>query len=301
MGENMNFFEDAKQRDGLYATAWGALREGHAEGQTPDAAATAAAAFIPLVAARIAALHEALAGLGLSAAQPREDSIRLVGMTEKVVQLAFQDKATDRDINLDLAWNGNAFLAGRRYESSMSRVSLSDAEITRTSILRVDIERTNAAIVVTFLTLDGKDARIHIAAKTPLDPTLEGKVPLAAIETLKARPPSASLADLCRRAMGCAERAGAGKGLFSRLLDAPARRAHADQQTLSAYLAKPSDAGLEAQAWAKTPQVMRNVAETVVRRLSEDAETEAPILVRALIVITVGQILARVDAPPPTP
>ena len=288
----MNFFEDAKQRDDLYVMAWGNLRDAHQAGQPPETIATAAAAFIPLVAARIAALHEALAGLGLSAAEPREDTIRLVGLTEKVVQLAFLDNASGREISLDLAWNGNAFLAGRRYESSMSRVSLSDAEITRTSILRVDIERSNAAIVITFLTLDGKDSRIHIPAKTPLDSVVEGKVPQASLDTLRARPATASLAALCRQTLACAERAGANKGFFSRLMDGQARQAHADHDLLSTYLKEKNDIAAETKGWTQSPLMLHQVAEAIIRRLSADAETGAPVLIRALVVIAIGRTLS---------
>lgn len=286
----MNFFDNAKQRDDLYAMAWGKLRDAHAEGQAPATVTAAAAGFIPLVAARISALHEALRGLGLPTAELREDSVRLIGMTEKVVQIAIQDTA-NQEIKLDLTWNGNAFLAGRRYESSLSRVSLTDAEIARTAILRVDIDRAKSTITITFLTLDGKDARIHIDAAQPLAPKLEGKVPEVSRDALRAH---ASLSDLCRIAIGCAERAGALKGFFSRLMDDKAGQARSDLHALSAFLAEKTDAESEPEAWARSPDRLRQVAEAVIRCLSNDHETWAPVMIRALIVIAIGQILAPV-------
>ena len=291
----MNFFEDAKQRDDLFATAWGKLRDAHAEGQSQDAIVTAAKAFAPLAGARIAALHEALRGLGLSAVEPCEDTIHVVGVTEKVVQIAFEDKATKQDIKLDIAWNGNAFLAGRRYEASLSRVSLSDAEIARTSILRVDIERAHAAMTITFLTLDGRDARIRIDAGQPLDPKMEGKLPKASIETLLARPPTASLAALSELAMKSAERAGSGKGFLARLMDGRARQARADLEIMSGYLAEKTDTKAEIEGWKQKPDALRQLSESILRRLSEDDEVGAPVLVRAITVIAVGRILALAE------
>lgn len=294
----MNFFEDGKQRDDLYAAAWSKLHGAHMDGAPADMTAAAAAALLPLVTARIAALHEALAGLGLPVAEIREDTARVIGITEKVVQIAFLDTAGNREINMDLTWNGHAFLAGRRYEASMSRVSLSDAEIARTAILRVDIDRAGACVVITFLTLDGRDARIRINARQPFDPIVEGVVPQAALEALGNRPATASLAHLCRNAAACAERAGANKGFFSRLLDGPARQARADFDILSAYLAGQPDAKSEPDKWSQSPQVLKHAAEALIRRLSLDGQIEAVRLIRVLIVVAVGRILAAGTAPP---
>ena len=291
----MNFFEDAKQRDDHFAAAWGKLRDAHNEGQSQDTIAAAAKAFAPLVGARIAALHEVLRGLGLSAVEPCEKTIHVVGITEKVVQLAFEDLGTKQEIKLDIAWNGNAFLAGRRYEASLSRVSLSDAEITRTSILRVDIDRTHAALVITFLTLDGRDARIHVDAARPLDPKVEGKVPKASIETLLSRPPTASLAALSSLAMEAAERAGAGKGFLARLMNGSARQAHADLTTMSSYLAQKPDTKAEIEGWKQAPDSQRILAEAILRRLSGDSQIEAPVLIRALTIIAISRVLALAE------
>jgi hypothetical protein len=279
----MNLLNDVKQSDDLYAKAWGRLRDAHTEGQTLETVTAAATAVLPLVAARISALHEALRGLGLPAVELRDDSAHLTGVTDKVVQLAFQD-TTDRNITLDLAWNGNAFLAGRRYESSLSRVSLSDAEIARTAILRVDIDRAKSSITVTFLTLDGKDARIHIDATHPLAPEVEGKIPDISWDVLRAH---ASLSDLCSQAIACAQRAGALKGFLSRLMDDTARQARSDLNLLSSYLADKQNSGPDA-----APHLLRQLAEAVIRRLSADPETGEPLLVRALIIIAIGQIPA---------
>ena len=291
----MNFFEDAKQRDDHFTAAWGKLSDAHTEGQSQDAIAAAAKAFAPLVGARIAALHEVLRGLGLSAVEPCEKTIHVIGITEKVVQLAFEDLGTKQEIKLDIAWNGNAFLAGRRYEASLSRVSLSDAEITRTSILRVDIDRTHAALIITFLTLDGRDARIHVDATHPLDPKVEGKVPKASTQTLLSRPPSASLAALSSLAIEAAERAGAGKGFLARLMDGSARQAHADRTTMSNYLAQNPDSKAEIEGWKQTPDVQRALAEAILRRLSADSQIEAPVLIRALTIIAISRVLALAE------
>ena len=288
----MNFFEDGKQRDDLYAAAWSKLHDAHSNGAPAEITSQAATALVPLVTARIAALHEGLAGLGLSAADIREDSARLVGITEKVVQIAFFDTASNREINMDLTWNGHAFLAGRRYEASMSRVSLSDAEIARTSILRLDIDRAGACIVVTFLTLDGRDARIRIDARHPFDPIVEGVVPQAALQVLGDRPATASLAHLGQMAAACAERGGAGKGFFSRLLDGKASQARTDLDRITAYLAGQHAAKGEPTAWSQSPQVMKQLSESLIRCLSIDSQTEAVCLVRALIIVAVGQALA---------
>jgi hypothetical protein len=286
----MNFLNDAAQSDDLYATAWGKLRDAHAEGQAPATVAIAATEYLPLVSTRIAALHEALRGLGLPAAELSENSVRLVGMTDKAVQLAFRD-VRNQEVSLDLAWNGNAFLAGRRYESSLSRVSLSDAEIARTAILRIDIDRVKSVIAVTFLSPDGRDARILIDVTQPFAPTVEGKVPEMSRSILKMH---ASLTDLCRPAIGSAERAGAQKGFFSRLLDSKASQARSDARVLSAFLAENRDSEAERAAWAQHPHLLRTVGEAIIRRLSDDP-TQAPLLIRGLVVIAIGQILALND------
>jgi len=284
----MNFLNDAAQSDDLYAAAWAKLRDAHTEGQAPASIAAAATECLPLVTTRIAVLHEALRGLGLPAAELGKNTVRLVGMTDKAVQLAFRD-TTNQEVNLDLAWNGNAFLTGRRYEASLSRVSLSDAEIARTAILRIDVDRLKSIITVTFLSPDGRDARIHVDASQPFDPKVEGKVPEVSRDVLKTH---ASLADLCRLAIGCAERAGAEKGFFSRLLDSKASQARSDLRVLSAFLAENRDADAERAAWGQHPHLLRTVAEAIIRRLSDDPEIQAAVLIRALVVIAVSQILA---------
>ncbi|MBI3446687.1 MAG: hypothetical protein HY055_15335 [Magnetospirillum sp.] len=288
----MNFFDDTNQRDDLYNAAWARLRAAHDEGQPAEAIAAAAAGFVPMVAARVTALQEGLRGLGLPAAEPKPNTLRLVSVTDKVLQFAFRDIASDKETNLDLAWNGNAFLAGRRYEASLSRVSLSDAEIARTSLLRIDIDRINTSVIVTFLTLDGRDARIHMDARAPLEPVLEGIIPQASRDSLRTRPEAATLAALCRQADQCADRAGASKSFFARLLDGQARQARADHEALDAYLSQAADPAMEIDSWTKTPHLTRLAAKAMIQRLSADRETEAPTLIRALVVVGISKALS---------
>ncbi len=290
----MNSLVEAAQRDDAYADCWSRLQDALDQGTGVEGAVAAAADFPAIVAARLAALHNALWALGLPAADLGEESGRLAAVSEKFVTLTFADAAA-RETKMEMARNGSAFLGGRRYEAALSRVSLSDAEIARTSILRVDIDRSHGAVIVTFLTLDGRPARLRMEAAHPGTALVEGRIPEAAHQTMKARPDSASLAEPARVAIAATERREAGKGFFHRLFDGAARRAHADLRILAEYCASPCRSADESGNWAQRPEAMRQVAEALVRRLSAEGAAASATLVRALVAAGIGSLLG---APP---
>ncbi len=292
----MNSFVDATQHDDAYAESWGRLHDALDQGLDVAAIARAAADFPALAAARITTLHQALWALGLPGVALQGESGRLAAVSDKFITLAFADSA-GREVTMEIGRNGSAFLGGRRYEASLSRVSLSDAEIARTSILRVDIDRSHGAVILTFLTFDGHPARLRMEAARPADPVSEGSIPDAAYATIKARPAAASLAEMARLAIAAGERSGAGKGFWQRLVDGAARRAHADLGTLAAYCASPSTIADEGGNWAQRPEVMRQVAEALVRRLS--IERDGTIVVGALVAAGIGRLLAATQSASP--
>jgi hypothetical protein len=107
----------------------------------------------------------------------------------------------------------------------------------------------------------------------------------------------ASLADLCARTIESTERAGALKGFFSRLTDGKARQAQSDLHVLSTFLAESTDTGSNPEDWAHSPHSLRQVAEAVLRRLSDAHDTAQPLMIRALIIIAIGQILSPTFEP----
>lgn len=273
-----------------YAAAWGRMSAVMADPDSGDVGA-AALALAPLFANRIAAMHAAMRGVGLTAVQLHPHAKPLIEANAKVVKLAFDDGA-GRDVTVELAANGNAFLAGRRYDAAISRVSLSDAEIARTGILRVEADRENDRIVITFLTFDGKQARLRVVPAQPFAPEVEGNIPEASIAWFRNRPETASLAALTRPAMTIAEGKGATKGFFARLFDGAARQAHADYVLLENYRVA---VAAEEDNWRKRPQEMQQVAEAVIRQFSNLHDGNA-MLTSCLIAIGAGRVLAAAPA-----
>jgi hypothetical protein len=253
--------------------------------------------FPALVAARLQPLHQALRGLGLTAPDLADQGQRLVAVTETYVRLQFIDRAAQgREIVLDVTRNGNAFLSGRRYESALSRVSLSDAEIAATSILKIDIDRDNGVLVVTFMTFDGRPARIVFRPTQPSDPLVEGTIPPLALDSLRRNGHREELRHLIRVALETAERDGASSGFFRRLANRQVRRAYADRRILDSLKAAIADAAPGAEVGPPAPATLDRMTETLLHRLSAEGEAGELLAVRALVAIGVHRLMGEVRA-----
>lgn len=272
-----------------YSDTWQQLADRLKDGAEAAEIAPLAARLAPLFIARVNPLHAAMRGMGLPAPTLEEAATALVEANQKFARLGFRDPAGQRDVTADFAVNGNAFHGGRRYEALATRIDLSDAEIARTGVLRV--ESTGGAIVITLLTFDGRPAKLKVDPAAPLAPQLEGKVPDAALALFRNRPNEAGLGALVASAAEAARKRGAGKGFFGRLFDGVARQAAADLAVLEGYLHGGAEVAAEEEKWRQQPQVLRQVAQAALRQLSGGSEGQE-MVIRLLVVVAIGQVLS---------
>lgn len=291
----MTFSTDSLRDSQAFAESWKKVHSAIEAGAPLESVVSAAPDFPAHVAHRLRPLHQALCGLGLTAPDLADEGQRLIAVTETYVRLQFIDRAArGREITLDVTRNGNAFLSGRRYESALSRVSLSDAEIAATSILKIDVERDNGVLVVTFMTFDGRPARVVFRPTQPADPLVEGTIPSLAIEALRRNGHREQLRDLIRVAVETAERDGASSGLFRRLANRQVRRAHADRGLLESLAGAITGAGSGADKGEAVPAALDRMSETLLQRLSAKGTDGELLAVRALVAIGVHRLIGEI-------
>lgn len=284
-------------RDEDYKTAWERLNQIWGEEAPTDEAKSLAARLAPLFIDRIDELHQVMRPFGLSAPDFRGQSPKIVDMTPKVIKLVAADQgAGNREVSLEIARNGRAFSSGRRYDAHQSRAELSDAEIARTGVYRLDLDRGRDVITVVFMTFDGKPSRIVADCHQPLSPMIEGKTPDTAVDVLRARPDSESLAEFARLAIEATERSGTAKGFFKLLFSGVARQARGDVKALTTYCASGAGAASEAEAWARDATGIGRVAQSLVRRIKGEAAL-ALLLRPVTAAIATGKTLAALQAP----
>jgi len=288
----MTLFVDAVAEDAAYTGAWARLRA-VLDAESADLAAVAAAApdFPALVAARFDTLHQALRGLGLAAPDLAIEGARYAELAKTAVRLVLTDRATGREVTVDVTRsNGNAFLSGRRYESALTRVSLSDAEIAATSVLRLDVDHAAGMVLVTFMTLDARPCRLVFLGEAPDRPRLEGTLPPAALTLFRKRQALSALAVLAQRAQALAEADGALRPFVKRLFSRRARIGRRDWRLLApvaaARAAVPLDRPLD-----------RPLAEVLLRRLTVEDPGKRSLLVHALVAFGVGALFCGEKTP----
>lgn len=283
----MTFPTDSLRDEQAFAESWQKVHAAIETGASLEAIAAIAPDFPVRVAHRLLPLHQTLRGLGLAAPDLADQGQRLVAVTETYVRLHFTDRSAEgRELLVDVTRNGNAFLSGRRYESSLSRVSLSDAEIARTNILKIDIDRTEGVIIVTFMTFDGRPARIVFNPACPIDPVVDGTIPQAAFDTLRQSAPAEGLRRLIALAIEATERDGASSGFWRRLTHRDLRRAYSDRQRLEALAASIADQPLTGEAWQRAAASF----DILLARLGGDDLSGQLLSIRALIVVGIYRL-----------
>jgi len=293
----MTFSTDSLRDNQAFAESWQKVHSAIEAGAPLESVVSVAPDFPAQVAHRVRPLHQALCGLGLTAPDLADQGQRLVAVTETYVRLQFVDRAAQgREIVLDVTRNGNAFLSGRRYESALSRVSLSDAEIAATSILKIDIDRDKGVLVVTFMTFDGRPARIVFRPTQPSEPLVEGTIPPLALDSLRGNGHRKELRHLLRVAVEATERDGASSGLFRRLVNRQVRRAYADRRVLDSLEAAIADPSPGAEAGRHVPATLDRMTETLLRRLSTEGEAGELLAIRALVAIGVHRLMGEIDS-----
>lgn len=283
----MTFPIDSLRDDQAFAASWQKVHAAIEGGASLEDIAAIAPDFPACVARRLSPLHQSLRGLGLAAPDLADQGQKLVAVTEAYVRLQFTDRSDAAgEIVVDVTRKGNAFLSGRRYESRLSRVSLSDAEIAGTNILKIDIDRDEGLIVVTFMTFDGRPVRIVFNPAHPIDPVVDGTIPKTAIASLRQSAPGEGLRRLIRLATETAEREGASSGFWRRLTNRQIRRAYADRQSLKALDASIADGTLTGEAWRRASGSF----EILLRRLSTEDVSGHLLAVRALVAIGIYRV-----------
>jgi len=293
----MGFSTDSLRDDQAYAESWQKVHAAIENGASLEAIAAIAPDFPARVAQRLQPLHQSLRGLGLTAPDLADHGQKLLAVTDTYVRLQFADRSAEgREIVLDVTRNGNAFLSGRRYESGLSRVSLSDAEISATNILRLDINRDEGLLVVTFMTFDARPARIVFNPAQPIDPLVEGTIPTSALASLRRSGNGGGLRPLIRIAVEATEREGAANGFWRRMVNRQVRRAHADRRSLEALAASIDSGSLTGDAWWRTPAAIGRTIDILLGRLSEEEAGGQFLAIRALVAIGVNRLLSEIDS-----
>jgi len=283
----MTFPIDSLRDDQAFAESWRKVHAAIEDGATPEAIVATAPDFPARIAHRLLPLHQTLRGLGLSAPDLSDRGQSLVAVTDSYIRLRFTERSAEgRELLIDVTRNGNAFLSGRRYESSLSRVSLSDAEIARTNILKIDIERDDGVIVVTFMTFDARPARIVFNPACPTEPVVEGTIPGTALDALRHSAPAEAVRRLIQVAIDATEQDGASGGLLRRLTNARVRQACADREGLVALAASVADHGLSGGTW----QEVAAAVDIMLARLSGGDLSGQLLAVRALVAIGVYRL-----------
>jgi len=286
----MTFPIDSLRDDQAFAASWQKVHAAIETNVSLEAIAAVAPDFPARIAHRLLPLHQSLRGLGLAAPDLADQGQKLTAVTETYVRLQFTDRSAEgREIALDVTRNGNAFLSGRRYESSLSRVSLSDAEIARTNILKIDIDRDEGLIVVTFMTFDGRPARIVFNPARPVDPLVDGTIPKTALDSLRQSDPGAGLRRLIRFATEATEREGASSGFWRRLTNRQLRLAYSDRQSLEALATSIADGTLAGEAWRSASPSF----DILLRRLANEELSGQLLAVRALVAIGVYRLIGE--------
>jgi|GEM_PF-2467635 len=257
-----------------------------------DEVRSIATAFGTLFAARIDALHQAMRAAGLSAPDLQMEPVHFIEATEKAFKFSLTDIATGKDVNVEIIRNGSIFLGGRRYDATMARLALSDAEIARTGIFHIDVDHTEHSAEITFMTFDTKGARIRVHPSNPLDPVFEGKIPSSALDILKSRAEGATLAGLCRQGIKRIEASGQLGGFLKKKLSASCRQAHDDLDLLQAYCGKDATSAAEAKAWKDSPDAMSKIVDVLLRWLPANGLCQGASQVSLLANIGVSKFLA---------
>jgi hypothetical protein len=245
---------------------------------------------------RIDALHQAMRSFGLPAANLRHVLGRVDKVGEKFIKILLPDiqpgGAEDKDAGVEVIRNGNIFLSGRRYEPSLSKVVLSDAEIARTGLFRVEVDHETNGVTAYLMTDDGRVAHIMLNPTNPLEPVIEGRLPNSAFEILSKRSETLTLSAVVKDTITEINTNGGSLGLFARLFSGKARQNHSDLALLTAFAQGPGGSAREIEAWSTKAEATRAVAAAALRHLPSDPpDHQGDTLRRALIAIGVGQVL----------
>ncbi|HVI51595.1 MAG TPA: hypothetical protein VM661_10325 [Candidatus Sulfotelmatobacter sp.] len=252
-----------------------------------------AQSFGHIFAARIDTLHQAMRAFGLPAPDLQYDPVRFHEATPRGFKFSLVNAADGKEVAVEIIRNGSIFMGGRRYDANLSRLALSDAEISNTGIFRIDVDHVEHSAEITFMTFDAKPAFISLHPSRPLAPQFEGNIPDSALTVLNARTEAATLGGLARSALKRIETSGKLGGFFAKLFNGETRQAHADLAALTSYLAGDISAKAEIQGWKSRPQDLSRVAEILMRWLPANRQGLGLSQVSALVSIGVGKFLAE--------
>jgi len=255
-----------------------------------------AQSFGHVFAARIDSLHQAMRAFGLPAPDLQYDPVRFHDATPRGFKFSLVNAATGEDVTVEIIRNGSIFMGGRRYDANLSRLALSDAEISNTGIFRIDVDHVEHSAEVTFMTFDAKPARIALHPKHALQPEFEGNIPNSALSVLGNRPESITLGGLAKLAQKRIEASGKLGGFFAKLFNGETRQAYADLQILTTYLAGDVSTKAEVAGWKSRAQDQSRVAEVLMRWLPANRLGQGPSQVSALVSIGVSKFLAEKQA-----
>jgi hypothetical protein len=251
-----------------------------------------AQSFGHVFAARIDSLHQAMRAFGLAAPDLQYDPVKFYEASPRGFKFSLINAANGQEVTVEVIRNGSIFMGGRRYDANLSRLALSDAEISNTGIFRIDVDHDEHSAEITFMTFDAKPARIGMHPKKLLEPEIEGNIPESALSTLGARLESVTLGGLAKVAQKRIETSGKLGGFFAKLLNGETRLAHADLAILTAYLSGDLSSKAEVQGWKARPQELSKLAEVLMRWLPQDRQGQGPSRVSALVSVGVGKYLA---------
>lgn len=240
------------------------------------------------VARGVNALNE-LARLAGFEADILELGARQVSFGARGFTMSFQSRSGKAPVQVEVARNAIIFSARRRFDPRLHKIGFSDAEILRTGIASIELNRPAQEIDVTFMRRDARQAHMVVSAAHPLDPVVDPTIPVEALGAIGES--RFSLSGLGRTVAAALKSDSPLRSALFRLWSPEAKQAHEDALTIQGFSGAPLGLAQEGVEWSERPARIAQLAEAVLRHSPLHQDDGTSPLRSALFAVALGRLL----------